>query len=150
MTTEKNKQEIETQKKKLEQKSIKKQKSNNLNQNISNSISSLEDNGKKNTDQTSKDISFNNTDLNTNQSLKHSIRPISEQIPIKQNNIENKEIKKIDRRKIARNRWYLAYTIIHNSYLFDLRKNLKEKCNRLYSQEHKSMNETSFPTTTVN
>ncbi|CAF4415024.1 unnamed protein product [Rotaria sp. Silwood2] len=292
VTTEKNKQAIETKKKKLQQNSIKKKISNKSNQDISNSISSSEDNDRESIDQTSKDISFNNTYLNTNQSLKHqqettsishdtidqripkvsniipntqvkkittkhhdrsiltkeqcptlrettinsltsiprrsrknnfyflllispnnlsvgiseqskdsfllcdqnntnennhhdivistnktqtgilnrphsifesmpllsshSTRPISEQIPTKQNNIDNitavnkEESKKIDRRKIARNRWYLAYTIIRNSYLFDLRKNLKEKCNRLYSQSNKSMNETLFRTMTIN
>ncbi|CAF1401125.1 unnamed protein product, partial [Rotaria sp. Silwood1] len=292
MATEKNKQAIETQKKKLQQKFIKKKISNKSNQDISKSIRSSEDNDRESIDQTSKDIPFNNTYLNTNQSLKHqqettsishdpidqripkvlniipntqikkittkhhdrsilteeqcpalrettinsltsiprrsrknnfyflllissdnlsvgiseqskdlfllgdqnntnennhhdivistnktqtgilnrphslfesmpllsnhSIRPISEQIPTKQNNIENitavnkEENKKIDRRKIARNRWYLAYTIICKHYLFDLRKNLKEKCNRLYSQQNKSMNETLFRTTSIN
>ncbi|CAF3942429.1 unnamed protein product, partial [Rotaria sp. Silwood1] len=287
VATEKNKQAIETQKKKLQQKFIKKKISNKSNQDISKSIRSSEDNDRESIDQTSKDISFNNTYLNINQSLKHqqettsishdpidqripkvlniipntqikkittkhhdrsilteeqcpalrettinsltsiprrsrknnfyflllissdnlsvgiseqskdsfllgdqnntnennhhdivistnktqtgilnrphsifesmpllsnhSTRPISEQIPTKQSNIENiTTVNKEESKKIARNRWYLAYTIICNPYLFDLRKNLKEKCNRLYSQQNKSMNEILFRTTSIN
>ncbi|CAF4774680.1 unnamed protein product, partial [Rotaria sp. Silwood1] len=287
VATEKNKQAIETQKKKLQQKFIKKKISNKSNQDISKSIRSSEDNDRESIDQTSKDIPFNNTYLNTNQSLKHqqettsishdpidqripkvlniiqntqikkittkhhdrsilteeqcpalrettinsltsiprrsrknnfyflllissdnlsvgiseqskdsfllgdqnntnennhhdivistnitqtgilnrphsifesmpllsnhSTRPISEQIPTKQSNIENiTTVNKEESKKIARNRWYLAYTIICNPYLFDLRKNLKEKCNRLYSQQNKSMNEILFRTTSIN
>ncbi|CAF1115140.1 unnamed protein product [Rotaria sordida] len=64
----------------------------------------------------------------------HSNTQLSEQILTKQSNtnknitIENEKEKK---RKIARNRWYLAYTIIYNSHLFNLRKCLIKKRERI-------------------
>jgi hypothetical protein len=47
----------------------------------------------------------------------------------------DEEKKRRKRRKIARNRWFLAYTLIHNHNLFDLRKGVLTRLISVHSQK---------------
>lgn len=56
----------------------------------------------------------------------------------------NKERERRKRRKIARNRWFLAYTMIHNPHLFDLRKDAVNRIIFIRSQQSVPNNELEF------
>ncbi|CAF4048403.1 unnamed protein product, partial [Rotaria sordida] len=72
----------------------------------------------------------------------HSNRQLSERIQTKQSTTtENEEKKRRIKRKIARFRWFLAYTIIHNFHIFDLKKCLKNSLTFIYSQQNQPVDE---------
>ncbi|CAF4014451.1 unnamed protein product, partial [Rotaria sp. Silwood2] len=50
------------------------------------------------------------------------------------------------RKKHARFRWYLAYTMINNCQLFDWRKDLKRRRTQMHAQRNNSLIEEEYPT----
>ena len=56
----------------------------------------------------------------------------------------DKERERIKRRKIARNRWFFAYTMINNPHLFDLRKDVVNRIIFIRSQQSILNNELEF------
>ncbi|CAF2995113.1 unnamed protein product [Rotaria sp. Silwood2] len=81
---------------------------------------------------------------------RHSNGQLSEQIETKQSPTTEEDKKRKRRKKIARTRWYHAYTIIHNSHLFELKKCLKDRLELPYLPQYQPPDGQLFEPITAN